>query len=105
MCSPVAVETCLKIVLSTAFTTIWRLLKVYIIIPFSEAVVERAFSKINPIMTEKRCSLNSINLDALMQILFQKKKLESHEIEEVIDVWQNTKNRVIFSIDSFMTVY
>ena len=78
---------------------------IYVIIPFSEAVVERAFSKINPIMTKKRCSLNSINLDALMQILFQKKKLENHGIEEVIDVWKNTKNRVIFSIDSFMTLY
>ena len=40
-----------------------------------------------------------------MQILFQKKKLENHGIEEVIDVWKNTKNRVIFSIDSFMTLY
>ena len=105
MCNPAAVETCLVTVLSTTFPTIRRLLTVYVIIPFSEAVVERAFSKINPIMTKKRCSLNSIKLDALMQILFQKKKLENHGIEEVIDVWKNTKNRVIFSIDSFMTLY
>ena len=66
MCSPVAVENLLDdTVLSTAFPTIRRLLKVYVIIPFSEAAVERAFSKINPIMT-KRCSLNSINLHPLM---------------------------------------
>ena len=38
----------------------------YVIIPFSEAVVERGFSKMNFIMTKKRCSLSSINLDALM---------------------------------------
>ena len=34
-----------------------------------------------------------------MRILIRKKKLESHEIEEVTDIWKNTKNRVIFSID------
>ena len=53
-------------VISTAFPTIRRFLKVYVIIPFSEAVVERGFSKMNFIMTKKRCSLSSINLDALM---------------------------------------
>ena len=67
MCSPVAVENLLdNTVLSAAFPTIQRLLKVYAVIPFSEAVVERGFSKMNLIMTKKRCSLDSINLDALM---------------------------------------
>ena len=100
MCSPVMVENLLDdTALSNAFPTIQRLLKVYVIIPFSEAVVENSFSKVNLIMTEKRCSLDSINLDALIKISLQKKKLESHEIEEVIDIWKNTKNRVIFSID------
>ena len=100
MCRPVAVENLLDdTVLSTAFPIIQRLLKVYVIIPFSEAVVERGFSKMNLIMTKKRCSLDSINLDALMRISFWKKKLETHEIEEVIDIWKNSKNRVIFSID------
>ena len=74
----------------------------YVIIPFSEAVVERGFSKMNFIMTKKRCSLSSINLDALMWISFRKKKLASHEIEEVIDIWKNTKNRVIFPIDLWL---
>ena len=100
MCSPFALENLLDdTVLSIAFPTIRRLLKVYVIIPFSEAVVERGFSKMNLIMTRKRCSLDSINLGALMRISFRKKKLESHEIEEVIDIWKNTKNRVIFPID------
>ena len=46
MCSPMAVENLLDdTVLSTAFPTIRRLLRVYVIIPFSEAVVERGFSK------------------------------------------------------------
>ena len=66
MCSPVAIENLFyDSVLSTAFPTIWRLLKVYVIIPFSEAVVKRDLSKINFITTKKRCSLDSINLDTL----------------------------------------
>ena len=52
----------------------------------------------NLIMTNKRCPLDSINLDALMRISFQKKKLVSHEIEEVINIWKNAKNSITFSI-------
>ena len=100
MCNPVVVKNLLDdTVLSTAFPTIWRSLKVYVIIPFSKAVVERGFSKMNLIMTKKRCSLDSVNLDALMRISFRKKKLVSHEIEKVRDIWKNTINRGIFSID------
>ena len=51
-------------VLSAAFPMIWRLLKVYVIIPFSKAVVERDFSKMNFIMTEKY-SFDSINLECI----------------------------------------
>ena len=49
------VENLLDTVLFAAFPTIQRLLKVYVIVPFSEAVVERGFSKMNLIMTKKRC--------------------------------------------------
>ena len=49
------VENLLDTVLSAAFPTIQRLLKVYVIVPFSEAVVQRGFSKMNLIMTKKRC--------------------------------------------------
>ena len=56
MCSLVAVEYLLDYTfLSTAFPTICTMLKVYAIIPFSEAVVKRCFSKMNVIMTKKRC--------------------------------------------------
>ena len=83
MCSPVAVENLLDdAVLSTTFPTIWRLLKVYVIIPFSEAIVERGFSKMNLIMTQKRCSLDSINLDALMQISFWKKSWRAMRLKK-----------------------
>ena len=53
----------------------------------------------NLIMTKKRCPFDSISLGALMQISFRKKKLESYEIEKIIDMWKNTKSRVIFSVD------
>ena len=41
------------------------------------------------------------NQSAYTDVTFvlEKKKLKSHEIEVVIDIWKNTKNRVIFSID------
>ena len=74
MFSPGAVENVLdNTVLPTTFRTIKRLLKVYIIILSSEAVIERGFSKMNLIMTKKRCSLDLIILDTLMQISFRKK--------------------------------
>ena len=57
----------------------------------------------NLIMNGKRCSLDSINLDALRRISFRKKKLESNETEEVIDVWKNTKNSNLFH--RLMTLY
>ena len=60
-------------VLSAAFPMIWRLLKVYVIIPFSKAVAERDFFKMNFIMTEKY-SFDSIDLNVLMPVSFLKEK-------------------------------
>ena len=83
MFSPGAVENVLdNTVLPTAFQTIKRLLKVYIIIPSPEAVVERRFSKMNLIMTKKRCSVDSINLDTLMQISFRKKNWQAMRLKK-----------------------
>ena len=53
-----SVENLLKdTVVKTAFPNIRRLLKSYILIPSSEAVVERGFSKMGQIITKKRTSL------------------------------------------------
>ena len=65
-----------KIVLSAAFPNIRRWVKVYVILPFSGVAFERGFPKMN-FMTKRRCSLDSVNLDALMRILVWVKKLES----------------------------
>ena len=54
MKDPVKVEDVLRDkVLETAFPNIQRLLKIYLCIPQSEAVVEHGFSKMNLILTKK----------------------------------------------------
>ena len=83
MCRPMVVENLLDdTVLSAAFPTIQQLLKVHVILPFSRAVVERGFCKMNLIMIKRRCSFNSINLDVLMQILFWKKSWRAMRLKK-----------------------
>ena len=54
-------------VVEAVFPNIRRLLKIYIIIQHSEAVVERMFSKIGLRMTKKQCPLEEKSLDMLMR--------------------------------------
>ena len=63
-------------VIETAFPNIQRLLKIYICIPQSEAVVEGGFSKMNLILTKKRTALDD-TLDALMRLSYRKTKLNA----------------------------
>ena len=53
MKDPVKVDVLRDKVLETAFPNIQRLLKIYLCIPQSEAVVEHGFSKMNLILTKK----------------------------------------------------
>ena len=62
-------------VVSSAFPTIRYLLKLFILVPMSEAIVERGFSKMKLIMTDKRTRLDDKSLDALMRISFQSEPL------------------------------
>ena len=55
-------------VVEAVFPTIRCLLKIYIIITHSEAVVEHMFSKMDVIMTNKWCSSEDESLDMLMRI-------------------------------------
>ena len=65
-----------------------RLLAIYILIPHTEAVVERGFSKMGQIMTKKRCTLDDNSLDMLMRISYRKEALRDAEIKEPkIDVY------------------
>ena len=97
--SPLSVEDVLQdFVVETAFPNIRRLLKIYVLIPMSEAVVERGFSKMGQIMTKKRTALDDSSLDTLMRISYHKEPLTSNEIKSTLDIWKNKCDRRIFSL-------
>ena len=85
-------------VIKQAFPSIYRLLKIYLLLPHSEAVVERGFSKMKLIMTKKRTNLDSNNLDALMRLSYNNEKLTDQDVSCIIDIWKGKKNRRIFNI-------
>ena len=85
-------------VIKQAFPSIYRLLKIYLLIPHSEAVVERGFSKMKLIMTKKRTDLDSKNLDALMRLSYNNEKLTDLDVSCIIDTWKGKKIRRIFHI-------
>ena len=92
---PVKVEVVLKDkVIEITFPNIQRLLKIYICIPQSEAVVEHGFLKMNLILTKKRTALDNDTLDALMGLSYRKPKLNAYETQEIIDTWKQKKTGV-----------
>ena len=94
---PVKVDVLKDEVMETTFPIIQRLLKIYICIPQSEAVVEREFSKMNLILTKKLTAPNNDTLDALMRISYWKTKLNAYKSKEIIDTWKHKKDRRILS--------
>ena len=72
-------------VIETVFPNIRRLLKIYICIPQSKAIVERGFSKMNLILTKTRTALRNDTMDALMRFSYGKTKLNAYETQEIID--------------------
>ena len=97
---PVTVEDLLDDgVISQAFPNIQRLLCIYLLIPHTEAVVERGFSKMSQIMTKKRSTLDDKSLDMLMRISYRKEPLKTNELKEIIDIWKGLRDRRIFSND------
>ena len=62
--NPLSVEDLLQdSVIETAFPSIQQLLKIYVLIPMSEAIVERGFSKMGQIVTKKRTTLDYNSLE------------------------------------------
>ena len=59
-------------VVSSAFPSIHYLLKLFVSVPMSEAVIERGFSKIKLTLTDMQTQLNNKSLDALMRMSFKK---------------------------------
>ena len=56
--NPLSVEDLLRDNIETPFPTVRRLMEMYVLIPMSEAIVERGFSKMGQIMTKKRTALD-----------------------------------------------
>ena len=82
---PITAESLLKDgVVEAAFPKIRRLLKLYIIIPHSEAVVERTFSRMGLMMTKKQCLLEDRSLDMLMRVSFFKDPLNIEEVKAIM---------------------
>ena len=93
--NPVLVEDLLQdIVVESAFPNVQHLLIIYLLVPYTEAVVECGFSKMGQIMTKKRCSLDDNSLDLL---LHNKESLTSKDTTQVMDVWSGLSERRIFS--------
>ena len=84
-------------VVSSAFPTIRYLLKVFILLPMSEVIVEQGFSKMKLIMSDKRTRLDDKSSDALMRICFQSEPLTEHQIKVIISEWKNQRVRRIFA--------
>ena len=99
---PITAEILLKEgVVEAASLNIRRLLKLYIIIPHSEAVVGRTFSRMGS-MTRKRCSLEDQSLDMLMRVSFFKDPLNIEEVKAIMHNWTQLKDRRIFNDDLYI---
>ena len=96
--NPLSVEDLLQdSVIETAFPSIRRLLKIYVLIPMSEAIVERGFSKMGQIVTKKCTALDDNSLEMLMRISYNKTPLNTNDGKGVLDKWKKEKDRRIFA--------
>ena len=74
--NPLSVEDLLQdSVIETAFPSMQRLLKINVLIPMTEAIVERGFPKMGQIVTKKRTALDDNSLEMLMRISHNKTPL------------------------------
>ena len=65
----------------------------------SEAIVERGFSKIGQIMAKKRTALDENSLEILMRISYHKQSLNTNDVNQVLELWRNQKEREMISSD------
>ena len=75
-------------VIETAFPSIQWLLKIYVLIPMSEVIVERGFSKVGQIVTKKRTALDDNSLEMLIRISYNKIPLNTNDVKGVLDKWK-----------------
>ena len=84
-------------VIEAAFFSIRRLPKIYVLIPMSEAIVERCFSKMGQIVTKKRTAIDDNSLEMLMHISYNKTLLNTNNVKGVLDKLKKEKDRRIFA--------
>ena len=87
-------------VVETAFPNVQHLMKIYVLMPLSEATVEREFCKMGKIMTKKHTALDDNSSETLMHISKQQQSLNTNDVKHVLELWRNQKERRIFSSDS-----
>ena len=96
--NPVLVEDLLRdIVVESLLPNVWPLLIIYLLVPRTEAVAERGFSKKSQIMAKKRCLLDDNSLNLLMRISHNKENLTTKDTTQVMDIWSGLSERRIFS--------
>ena len=96
--NPVLVEDLLRdIVVESVFPNVRRLLIIYPLVPYREAVVEHCFSKVGQIMTKKRCLLDGDSLDLFMHISHNKESLPTKDTTQIMDIWSGLSERTNFS--------
>ena len=72
-------------VVSSAFPNIRYLLKLFVLVPISEAVVEIGFSKMKLTLTNKRTQLDNKSLDALMRMSFNNVTLVPEAVQQIAE--------------------
>ena len=77
--------------------TIAKDIYIYILIPMSEAIAERGFSKMGQIVTKKHTALDDNSLEMLMSISYNKTPLNTNDVKGVLDKWKKEKDRRIFA--------
>ena len=96
--NPVLVEDLLRdIVVESVFPNVRRLLIIYPLVPYKEAVVEHGFSKVGQITTKKRCLLDGDSLDLFMHISHNKESLPTKDTTQIMDIWSGLSERTNFS--------
>ena len=80
-------------VIEAAFVNIRKLLLLYLLVPQSEAEVERGFSCVKMIMADKRTNLGSESLEALMRLFHRNKSFSAEEVINIIEIWQSCFSR------------
>lgn len=79
-------------IMQESYPTVLQLYKLALLVPQSTAVVERGFSAMNDMCTNLR-SLGQQTLDSLMRINLYQEELLEEDLELVVDLFKNKKER------------